>query len=77
MERFGSNGCKDIWIGSLSHKTDNSGQQFVNSFICLMLWRSVLPTDLLDLGPFHARAVVFLRIPQTSQDIRIFVALNN
>jgi len=37
MERFSSDGCKDIWereIGSLLHKINSSGQQFVDGFIC-------------------------------------------
>ena len=80
METFSSNGCKDSGlreISSLSHKTDSSGQLFVNSFICLMLWRSVLPTYLLNLGPFYVHAFILLSILETSQDMKLFVALNS
>ena len=69
MERFSSDGCKDTrdW-GRLVHYRTSSGQQFVNSFIWLMLRRSVLPTYLLNLGPFYVHAVIPLSILETSQD---------
>jgi len=64
-------------ISLLLHRTDSSGQQFVNSFVCLMMsGKSVLPTDLLNLKLFHVHAVILLSILEISQDIRTFVALN-